>query len=526
MASPLLKFFARYEIARSIADGEALNHAKLDGMFADVATAIDRLVVRVNGVTTASGVLRNLAAATAQSLAGSQTFTATASQTLFTTTIVWRAAFSSSNVAVYQNGTRLRPSLVTVADASGFLGVTIAAQTVGTIIVVDAYESGAGLLATLASLENGEGASLIGIEDLAGLIDAEDIEGGLAEIATDLAALRTSLGNLSLLCRTTGFTMSDDISMGDNAITDLKAGVDDHDGVRMDQISASALLAIISPEVASAFLSLAGGTMSGPIDMAQEAITNVPDGVDDQDPVNKRQLDAIQTTVTATLSAPPGLEGMFGGPVANIPAGWLHEDGAAVSRTTYANLFAAIGTGWGIGDGTTTFNLPDKRGVYTAGAGTGVLDKVTSVTITAAGTGYTSAPTVTFTGGGGIVQATAVAILTGTAITGIKILQPGSGYTSAPTISITGGAGSGGTATASIALTSHTLGTVAGEQAHVQLDTEGARHRHLYGLQNSASAGAGAGTSFGDSQFTDYTAYPDAMPIIPPTRYSTPIIKY
>jgi len=43
-------------------------------------------------------------------------------------------------------------------------------------------------------------------------------------------------------------------------------------------------------------------------------------------------------------------------------AGWLMCDGGAVSRTTYAALFAAIGTAYGTGDGSTTFNLPDLRG--------------------------------------------------------------------------------------------------------------------------------------------------------------------
>ncbi|QKN87915.1 putative tail fiber protein [Acinetobacter phage vB_AbaP_Alexa] len=49
------------------------------------------------------------------------------------------------------------------------------------------------------------------------------------------------------------------------------------------------------------------------------------------------------------------------------PDGWLLCFGQAVSRTTYANLFAAIGTTYGAGDGSTTFNLPDCRGRATAG---------------------------------------------------------------------------------------------------------------------------------------------------------------
>ncbi|RWZ78929.1 MAG: hypothetical protein EOT05_00085 [Candidatus Microsaccharimonas sossegonensis] len=44
------------------------------------------------------------------------------------------------------------------------------------------------------------------------------------------------------------------------------------------------------------------------------------------------------------------------------PSGYLLEDGSAVSRTTYAALFAVIGTTYGAGNGSTTFNLPDSRG--------------------------------------------------------------------------------------------------------------------------------------------------------------------
>ena len=49
------------------------------------------------------------------------------------------------------------------------------------------------------------------------------------------------------------------------------------------------------------------------------------------------------------------------------PAGWLKANGALVSRTTYAGLFAVIGTTYGAGDGSTTFALPDMRGEFLRG---------------------------------------------------------------------------------------------------------------------------------------------------------------
>lgn len=51
----------------------------------------------------------------------------------------------------------------------------------------------------------------------------------------------------------------------------------------------------------------------------------------------------------------------------SVPLGWLKCNGQAVSRTTYATLFSAIGTTFGNGDGSTTFNLPDMRGRFVRG---------------------------------------------------------------------------------------------------------------------------------------------------------------
>jgi len=55
---------------------------------------------------------------------------------------------------------------------------------------------------------------------------------------------------------------------------------------------------------------------------------------------------------------------------ATAPTGYLLCDGSAVSRTTYSALFSVIGTTWGAGDGSSTFNLPDTRGRIIVGLGT------------------------------------------------------------------------------------------------------------------------------------------------------------
>jgi len=86
------------------------------------------------------------------------------------------------------------------------------------------------------------------------------------------------------------------------------------------------------------------------------------------------------TQIATTAFVQQELSGVGGGPPAGTilaygasspPTGYLACDGSAVSRTTYATLFGVLGTTWGAGNGSTTFNLPDLRGRAPIGAGTG-----------------------------------------------------------------------------------------------------------------------------------------------------------
>jgi len=78
-------------------------------------------------------------------------------------------------------------------------------------------------------------------------------------------------------------------------------------------------------------------------------------------------LSAVNALIAAEtiVGAPPGIISAYAGGTA--PSGWLECDGGAVSRATYAALFAAISTVYGPGNGTTTFNVPDLRGIQPRG---------------------------------------------------------------------------------------------------------------------------------------------------------------
>lgn len=91
--------------------------------------------------------------------------------------------------------------------------------------------------------------------------------------------------------------------------------------------------------------------MTGTLNMNGFPVTGASDGVASSDLVTVSQLQS---------AVPVGSVVSFAGTIA--PTSWALCAGQAVSRTTYSALFSVIGTSFGVGDGSTTFNLPDCRG--------------------------------------------------------------------------------------------------------------------------------------------------------------------
>jgi len=95
------------------------------------------------------------------------------------------------------------------------------------------------------------------------------------------------------------------------------------------------------------YLPLSGGTMTGDV-----LGVTPPNGDNSKKLANTEFIQAL-----ASILVPKGCVQAFAG--STTPQGWLLCDGSAVSRTTYASLYACIGTTYGAGDGSTTFNLPN-----------------------------------------------------------------------------------------------------------------------------------------------------------------------
>jgi len=79
--------------------------------------------------------------------------------------------------------------------------------------------------------------------------------------------------------------------------------------------------------------------------------------------------------VTQLGLIPPGAVMSFA--MSAAPVGWLPCNGAEVSRGTYSPLFSAIGVTFGPGNGSSTFNVPDLRGIFVRGSGSQTINDVT-----------------------------------------------------------------------------------------------------------------------------------------------------
>ncbi|WP_051202678.1 phage tail protein [Sediminimonas qiaohouensis] len=134
--------------------------------------------------------------------------------------------------------------------------------------------------------------------------------------------------------------------------------------IRVDDIQDAGTAA---RENAGAFATAAQGAKADGALQAANNLQDLPDA-----PSARGHLGLGSAALSATTDFAPALAKVPAGAVfalakSSPPAGFLECDGAALSRSTYANLFNAIGTVFGAGDGSTTFNIPDLRGEFVRG---------------------------------------------------------------------------------------------------------------------------------------------------------------
>jgi microcystin-dependent protein len=145
-------------------------------------------------------------------------------------------------------------------------------------------------------------------------------------------------------------------------VNDPNAGGNTGNTVTVVVITGTASASPVVPSLPASSLPLA---VVGPIATATASITNslINDSFGSGGPTFARSCRMIAGPVE-----PVGTEKLMGG--SSVLNGWLVCDGTAVSRSTYAELFLELGTTFGVGDGSTTFNLPDYRDRVPVASGT------------------------------------------------------------------------------------------------------------------------------------------------------------
>lgn len=185
------------------------------------------------------------------------------------------------------------------------------------------------------------------------------------------------------------------------------------------------------------------------------------------------------------------------------PSFFLLCDGSAVSRSTYSALFAIIGTSYGAGNGSTTFNLPDTRGrtMIGAGIGTKVATFVSRASNVLTVSGLTSNPNNEFQTGEQVLYNTTVGVMTGLTnnTTYYLIRLSNTTFSLASTLALAQAgtaialsSDGSGTQTFTLTLTTRTVGDVGGEENHAISSTESLAHTHT--MPSSLPSGSGAGT--------------------------------
>jgi microcystin-dependent protein len=146
-------------------------------------------------------------------------------------------------------------------------------------------------------------------------------------------------------------------------VTGLPASAANGQAVRHEQLVA---LSTTISGVSTTFMPKAGGTFSGAVSMGSQVLNGLISPTTTDAAASKGYVD---TTLASFGGLPVGSTIPFA--AAAAPTGWLICNGSTVSRTTYASLFSVIGVSWGVGDGSTTFGLPDLQGRVAVGSGAG-----------------------------------------------------------------------------------------------------------------------------------------------------------
>lgn len=220
----------------------------------------------------------------------------------------------------------------------------------------------------MAGIDISEGCSPAGINDAirAGMSHLKKMDNGTDAMTSPVFTTATMSGG-SINSTTVGATTA---STG--AFTDLTADTFTLNSVAIGSADFTKLsgITVTATEINSLDGASSTQTMQAQMDnkapLASPALTGTPTAPTPTAGDSSTQIATTAFVGTQVASSTPA-GAVLSFAMNTAPTGWLECDGAAIARTTYATLFAAIGTTFGEGDGSTTFNIPDLRGVFVRG---------------------------------------------------------------------------------------------------------------------------------------------------------------
>lgn len=215
---------------------------------------------------------------------------------------------------------------------------------------------------TLTVIRGEDGST--GIEHDAGaavrhMLTARDLRDGQEHIAGSTNVHGVGLGNAVVGTGTAQTLTNKDISGSSNTLSNIpKSAVS---GLSADLTSLDSAISLTQ-----------GDLSSHKSDTTVHGVSGSVVGTNNVQTLNNKTLASPAiTNPPSNVANPPGTILLWGGS-STPPSGYLYCNGAAVSRTTYAALYNAIGTSYGAGNGSSTFNLPDFAGAVPVGIHTGV----------------------------------------------------------------------------------------------------------------------------------------------------------
>lgn len=293
------QYVPKFDLSNAQNEGDVLSATELFAELSNVGSSLNQVIQFIRSMATANMKIQpSQVSGTTFVIPDEQTASAAQTDIFFQNSVTIDPLVAT--VGVFINGERLPDSSVTLFTDH----VTVPALNLNDNIVLEIHDNAASVFNDLISTLNGLGASLVGIEDVASLFAAANVEDALQEVAQGLADFITAVGDLTKYLKA-DVAIPLEIHQDAAGFTwkNLAPATDPNDPVILSQVTS--LLSVLS-NLAGTFLPLVGGVMQGPINMASNRITSVKDPVADGDAINKAWLDAA---ITALNEAKLSLEG-------------------------------------------------------------------------------------------------------------------------------------------------------------------------------------------------------------------------